>query len=141
MYDNLRATLIHSHDLDGLCAVINAVKGELIEDLQLRDPGLNSMLRLVTHLQQDVQERLVFLSQKYIRDHIVMFVPAAANLDYPNVLSTPPKGSRKIVAILNGQKKETKVMFLLLARSTMNYGMQLFKLLYYFFPSCISQWR
>ncbi|KAH3758902.1 oligomeric Golgi complex component 3 [Pelomyxa schiedti] len=98
LYDVLRSTLIHSHDFDTLCTVLHMLKNEIVENLDLPDKTTGSsavfepVSKLLVNLQQDFQERLVYLAQRHIRDHITLFTPSDSDLNYPDKLSIVTEG-------------------------------------------------
>ncbi len=87
LHDVLRPLVLQQHRIEVLCAAVSIIRGELCEEQLDRRAALSPALRpLLMRLQGDVQERLVFMTQAYIRDEIAGFAPAAAHLEYPERL-------------------------------------------------------
>lgn len=87
MYDIARPLLIHVNDVDTLCELVEIVKGEVLDDQISRKGKPVSCLRpLVEATLSDVQERLTYRAQTYIKEEIGGFVPSLGELDYPELL-------------------------------------------------------
>jgi hypothetical protein len=94
VYKTVRPVAIHQTELDVLCEVVGILSDEVLARGQERNiPTFTTTIR---RLLQDVQERLAYRAQMYIRDYISSFTPTAADLDYPNLLLlvAPPESSR-----------------------------------------------
>jgi hypothetical protein len=48
---------------------------------------VSSFKTVARRMIQDVQERITYLAQTYIRDEIINFSPVSEDLDYPNKLN------------------------------------------------------
>ncbi len=60
----------------------------LSEQLEQRGKSVEAFRPIVSRMLQDVQERLTYLAQTYIRDEISGYVIQAADLNYPEKLLT-----------------------------------------------------
>lgn len=99
LYDSLRPLYIRSRNIEMLCQVVYLLKTEIsVEQLEQRGylcvllpnvPGdsVVPFKAIVRRMIQDVQERLTFLAQTYIRDEIAAYVPSDEDLDYPKKLA------------------------------------------------------
>ena len=88
LYDILRPRIVTFSDMDGICEAVRVVQSEII-DGELTPKGdavapLSSMLFAVL---TDMQERLVYCTHQYIRDHIGGYAADPSELDYPKVLA------------------------------------------------------
>ena len=93
LIDVLRPLYLKVVDVDQLCALVVILKGEVLEEqIELRGASLACMRGCVGMLLHEVQERLTFRAQMYIRDEIQAFTPSADDLDYP----------RKLLALASG---------------------------------------
>eukprot|EP00271_Cylindrocystis_brebissonii_P007614 TRINITY_DN21191_c0_g1_i1.p1 TRINITY_DN21191_c0_g1~~TRINITY_DN21191_c0_g1_i1.p1 ORF type:complete len:848 (+),score=186.53 TRINITY_DN21191_c0_g1_i1:421-2964(+) len=89
LYDTLRPRFIHeANDLEMLCELVDILKAEILdEQLQRRGETAAGLLRpTILRALADVQERLTFRAQTFMRDEIANFVGTAEDLDYPNKL-------------------------------------------------------
>ncbi len=105
LYDNVRPVIIRCSSLDILCNLVNILKKEILEgnkyidsitewltngdDVEQILPKGESLVAfkpVVTRLIEDVQERLIFVAQTYMRDKITDYVPKPADLNYPDKL-------------------------------------------------------
>jgi conserved oligomeric Golgi complex subunit 3 len=78
-YDSLRVRIVRSHSVDDLCLVVSIVNLEFLERQLSQRADLSSALKpILRRIVQDAQERLIFVSQAFVRDHI-----ASAALSYP----------------------------------------------------------
>ncbi|XP_024387285.1 conserved oligomeric Golgi complex subunit 3 [Physcomitrium patens] len=84
LYDTLRARFIHEADLDLLCELVDILKGEVLdEQLGRRRESVAGLHPTILKTLADVQERLTFRAQTYMRDEIANYLPSAEDLDYP----------------------------------------------------------
>lgn len=80
LVDALRPLLLSLTSLEALCDAVSVLKGEVIAEMAApRGPQLAALARAAASLVQDVQERLVFLSQAYVNDAIEGFALAPPN--------------------------------------------------------------
>eukprot|EP00897_Mesotaenium_endlicherianum_P000101 jgi/Mesen1/10091/ME000074S09433 len=87
LYDTLRPRIIHEADLDLLCELVDILRAEVLdEQLQRRGDTCAGLRPTVMRTLADVQERLIFRGQTYMRDEITNYQPSAEELDYPNKL-------------------------------------------------------
>ncbi|KAL0022928.1 hypothetical protein WJX77_008565 [Trebouxia sp. C0004] len=87
LYDALRPQFIHIHALDELCEVVDILTHEVVEEQMGRRGEAVHPLRPVLHRTlADVQERLTFRAQAFIKDEVTNFQARGADLDYPGKL-------------------------------------------------------
>lgn len=87
MYDVARPLLIHVNDVDTLCELVEIVKGEILDDqIYRRGKPVGCLRPLVEATLSDIQERLTYRAQAYIKEEIGGFVPSPGELDYPGIL-------------------------------------------------------
>ncbi|KAA6429125.1 MAG: conserved oligomeric Golgi complex subunit 3-like [Trebouxia sp. A1-2] len=87
LYDALRPQFIHIHALDELCEIVDILTHEVVEEQMGRRGEAVHPLRPVLHRTlADVQERLTFRAQAFIKDEVTNFQPRGADLDYPGKL-------------------------------------------------------
>lgn len=87
LYDTLRPKFIHEADLDQLCELVEILKGEMLdEQLSRRGESVAGLRPIILRTLADVQERLTFRAQTYMRDEIANYLPLAEDLDYPSKL-------------------------------------------------------
>lgn len=88
LYDILRPSVLSLTDIDFICDLVNIVKGEIMEEQMGRygaavAPGLANVMKRIL---ADMQERLTFRAQNFIRDEVEGFRPTDADLNYPGCL-------------------------------------------------------
>ncbi|GAM26061.1 hypothetical protein SAMD00019534_092360 [Acytostelium subglobosum LB1] len=89
LYDTIRPIYIHMHSFESLCNLAHLVRNEILEDIIEQSTKYSNGLKLaVQRMLQDIQERLLFLIQTYIRDEIRTFSPKPEDMDYPNHLQS-----------------------------------------------------
>ena len=77
LVDVLRPLYLKVVDVDQLCALAVILKGEVLEEqIELRGASLGAMRACVGMLLHEVQERLTFRAQMYIRDEIQAYAPS-----------------------------------------------------------------
>ncbi|EGC29162.1 hypothetical protein DICPUDRAFT_159298 [Dictyostelium purpureum] len=87
LYDTLRPVYIHIHSFETLCNLAHLIRNELIDDIVLKSVKYsNGFKNSVERMLQDIQERLIFIIETYIRDEIRTYIPKPEDLDYPNQL-------------------------------------------------------
>ncbi|DBB10820.1 hypothetical protein WJX82_004700 [Trebouxia sp. C0006] len=87
LYDALRPQFIHIHALDELCEIVDILTHEVVEEQMGRRGEAVHPLRPVLHRTlADVQERLTFRAQTFIKDEVTNFQARGADLDYPGKL-------------------------------------------------------
>ncbi|EFA80151.1 oligomeric Golgi complex component [Heterostelium album PN500] len=85
LYDTVRPVYIHIHSFEELCNLAHLIRNEILDDIIEQSTRYCNGLRLaVQRMLQDIQERLLFLIQTFIRDEIRTFSPSPADIDYPN---------------------------------------------------------
>ncbi|KAG2444178.1 hypothetical protein HYH02_009116 [Chlamydomonas schloesseri] len=84
LYDHLRPAVVVMQDLDELCELVDILKHEVMgEQLARRGPGGEALKPLLGRCLADVQGRLIFRVQAYIRDEISGYVLTPEDTDYP----------------------------------------------------------
>ncbi len=85
LYEIVRPYFIAMYDIGSLCGIIHILKTEIIEE-QFDSPGLGkgealaAMRPVMEEILADVQERLVYSMQHYIRDEISYYTPTKEDL-------------------------------------------------------------
>ncbi|KAH7331555.1 hypothetical protein KP509_20G040200 [Ceratopteris richardii] len=87
LYDILRPKLVHEAELDLLCELVEILKIEVLEEeLGRRGDSVAGLKPTILRILADVQERLTFRAQTYMRDEIANYLPSNEDLDYPGKL-------------------------------------------------------
>jgi hypothetical protein len=82
--DALRMRAIASRNLDELCALAHILAKEVLEEqVAPRGTAAAAFQPVAERALRDVQERLAFVAQRHIRDHVSDFRPSDADIDYP----------------------------------------------------------
>jgi len=91
LYTALRPAVIQEMDLDQLGEVVTVLKYEMIEDqIQSRGESLAVLSSVLGRLLADLQERLTYRAQIYLRDEIFLYQSTDMDLDYPAKLTPDP---------------------------------------------------
>lgn len=94
LYDTLRPRLGGIKDIDQLCELASLLRVEvLMEDSaseNAKDQADSSELLypVVRRMLTDIQDRLVYRAQLYIKENVARFVPSANDIDYPSLVQT-----------------------------------------------------
>ena len=84
LYDEMRPGYVAMNDMDVLCELVHVLKHEVLEEqLSHRSSASAGMRPLISRILADVQERLTFRAQAFLRDEVATFVPSESDLDYP----------------------------------------------------------
>ncbi|GAB4817343.1 hypothetical protein N2152v2_004389 [Parachlorella kessleri] len=84
LYDVLRPALVQQQDIDGLCTLVDILKIEVLEEqLGRRGEAVAPLEPMLYRTLADVQERLTYRAQAFIREEVVGFAPKPDDLDYP----------------------------------------------------------
>lgn len=86
LYTQLRPLFIRAQEVELLCSAAHVLKSEILFSIKEKGESVQAFLGVINRILEDIQERLIFLSQKFILDHISTFYPAPADLDYPKRL-------------------------------------------------------
>jgi len=87
LYDMLRPLIIHIYHLETLAELCMILKTEMIDDhVHNNSEQLQAFHQVAMQMLQDVQERLVYRANIYIRDEIKSYHPARGDLAYPQKL-------------------------------------------------------
>ena len=92
-YSNIRAQVIHESNFMNLVELIHVLKDEILEDSSLIHSTTldKTIFTVVERLLHDIQERLAYLAQLYIRDNVTMFSPTQQHINYPKFSLTSTK--------------------------------------------------
>ena len=89
LYDMLRPSVLSLTDIDYICDLVNILKGEVMEeqiggsDGSAIAPGL---MNVMNRILADMQERLIFRAQNFIRDEVSGYRIREEDLRYPKCL-------------------------------------------------------
>lgn len=81
--DILRPRYISMTDLGSLAELVDAFKGELLEDISSKVENAAALETSMRRILSDVQERLIFRAQTYIKDEVGNYRATADDLDFP----------------------------------------------------------
>ncbi|KAK9845860.1 hypothetical protein WJX81_004499 [Elliptochloris bilobata] len=83
LYDALRPAFIHLAALDPLCELVDILQHEVLEEqLGRRGDAVAPLRPVLLRTLADVQQRLTFRVQAFIKEEVAGFQPSAADLDY-----------------------------------------------------------
>jgi len=91
LYTALRPLFIRAQEIDLLCSAAHVLKTEILYTIQEKGESVQAFLGIINRILGDIQERLIYLSQKYILDQICTFYPTKEHLDYPARLQSSQK--------------------------------------------------
>mmetsp|Transcript_3843 Transcript_3843/g.9758 ORF Transcript_3843/g.9758 Transcript_3843/m.9758 type:complete len:775 (+) Transcript_3843:95-2419(+) len=78
LYDILRPYFINVKSITSLCQIINILKVEILdEQFQDKEEALASMRPIMEQIVADVQGRLVYAMQHFIRDEVTLYIPSS----------------------------------------------------------------
>ena len=85
LYDMLRPSVLSLTDIDYICDLVNILKGEVMEEHGggAVTPGL---MNVMSRILADMQERLIFRAQNFIRDEVTGYRIREEDLRYPDCL-------------------------------------------------------
>ncbi|EIE20882.1 Sec34-domain-containing protein [Coccomyxa subellipsoidea C-169] len=87
LYDALRPVFIQLQSLDELCGLVDILQHEVLEEqLGRRGDAVAPLRPVLLRTLADIQERLTFRAQAFIKEEVTGFQPKAEDLDYPNKL-------------------------------------------------------
>jgi hypothetical protein len=87
LYATLRPLYIRTHSIELLCQLVYLLRTEIISDhLEQRGKSVEAFTPIVLRMLQDIQERLTFLAQSFIRAMISSYEPEPQDLNYPQRL-------------------------------------------------------
>lgn len=87
LYDIIRPIIVRCSDLDTLCSIVNVFTKEIIEKfVDSKKSDLSPLVQVILKIVEDVQSRLIFLSDSYIMDEIASYEPRSEELNYPDIL-------------------------------------------------------
>jgi len=87
LYDLFRPRLLQAGDVDGLCALVELLQGEMLDEhVRRRGDAVAAVVPFVRRTLGDVQERLLFRAHTFLRQEVHLFSPTAADLDFPKCL-------------------------------------------------------
>ncbi|KAJ5211688.1 uncharacterized protein N7498_003334 [Penicillium cinerascens] len=87
LYDHLRPRIIHETDIRNLCQLCTLLQTRYFldpeDEPEQTDTNQLDFAVLIQPALQDVQTRLVFRAQAFLRDEIEKYKPLPADIDYP----------------------------------------------------------
>lgn len=87
LYDHLRPRIIHETDIRNLCQLCTMLQTRYFldpeDEPEQTDTNQLDFAILIQPALQDVQTRLVFRAQAFLRDEIEKYKPLPADIDYP----------------------------------------------------------
>ena len=86
LYDIVRPSLVSMYEIGDLCEIANILKLEVLGEFDAKGEALASLRPTVELILADVQGRLIYSLQQFIRDEIAMYAPTPEELAYPAVL-------------------------------------------------------
>jgi hypothetical protein len=93
LYDALRPAFIQLQSLDDLCALVDILQHEVLEEqLGRRGDAVAPLRPVLLRTLADVQERLTFRAQAFIKEEVAGFAPKPEDLDYPGKLERQDEG-------------------------------------------------
>eukprot|EP00112_Aurelia_sp_Birch-Aquarium-sp1_P012947 Seg2728.2 transcript_id=Seg2728.2/GoldUCD/mRNA.D3Y31 product="Conserved oligomeric Golgi complex subunit 3" protein_id=Seg2728.2/GoldUCD/D3Y31 len=105
LYETFRPLIIHMTHMETLAEICNILQVEMLEEhIARKADQLSAFEVIISQLLEDVQERLVYKAQTYIRNDIESYKPAAGDLAYPDKLMVEASS----VMENNEEGKETK---------------------------------
>jgi len=97
LYDNLRTRIIHVIHLETLAELVTILKAEMIDEhVKNSAKELATFETVCTQMLEDVQERLVYRTQVYIRNEILSYKPSPGDIAYPEKLEMMQKIAQSI---------------------------------------------
>jgi hypothetical protein len=81
--DILRPKYISITDLSLLADLVEAMKGEMLADVSTKIENAKALEPVLRRILSDVQERLIFRAQTYIKDQVGNYRPTSEDLDFP----------------------------------------------------------
>lgn len=88
LYNSLRPLFIRAQEVDLLCSSAHILKSEILFTIQEKGESVQAFLGVINRMLEDIQERLIFLAQRFILEQICTFSPQPEDLDYPSKLFT-----------------------------------------------------
>eukprot|EP00435_Cladocopium_sp_Y103_P024285 s2578_g5.t4 len=85
-YQTMRPLVLACDSIDSLREIGDSLQSDVLEPQRQSRIDLVSFLGMVYRLHKDVQEKLIYRVEMYIRDSIKGYVPSNSDLDYPWVL-------------------------------------------------------
>ncbi|WIA18992.1 hypothetical protein OEZ85_003659 [Tetradesmus obliquus] len=85
LYDLLRPRFVQLADMDTLAELIDILQHEVLREQLARraGPGGEALVPTLSRALADLQERLIYRAQAFIKDEVESYVPAGDDLAYP----------------------------------------------------------
>ena len=83
VYDVLRPLVLKQTALEPLCEMVLVLRDEVLADGSRASPACAPLESMFKRLLQDLQERILFRFQTFLRDEVRAFRPAPHEIDYP----------------------------------------------------------
>ena len=93
LYDVLRPLVLKQTALEPLCEMALVMHDEVLADCSRASPACAPLESMLKRLLQDLQERILFRFQTFLRDEVRAFRPAPHQIDYPARFTTDSSGS------------------------------------------------
>ncbi|KAL4897046.1 Sec34-domain-containing protein [Aspergillus ambiguus] len=107
LYDYLRPRIIHEDKIIRLCQLCTLLQTRYLfdQDEETESPDANQLdfHSLIQPALEDVQTRLVFRAQAFLRDEIERYKPRAEDLDYP------ARNKQGLISVSEGQISGRKI--------------------------------
>ena len=87
-YQTMRPLVLACDSIDSLREIAECLQMDVMEPQRRSKMDLVSFLGMVYRLHKDVQEKLIYRVEMYIRDTIKGYIPVNNDLDYPSLLYT-----------------------------------------------------
>ncbi len=102
LYEIVRPYFIAMYDITSLCSIVSILKAEILDEQFGSEKGeaLSAMRPVIEEILADVQERLVYSMQHYIRDEIAYYTPTKEDLTFGESKEEEDKEKEK-----NGEQK------------------------------------
>eukprot|EP00124_Ichthyophonus_hoferi_P004781 Ihof_evm2s575 gene=Ihof_evmTU2s575 len=93
LYDTIRPFLIKLTDNDLLAELCDIVATEILSDISQSASGMmDAFANVIGQILEDLQDRLVYRSQAYLRLDVGSYQPTPEDLNYPDKLEHAPLG-------------------------------------------------
>lgn len=102
-YDYLRPKILRTQELEILCSLLNIIESEIVQEwFEKRSLELIALKPMVYRMIEDIKDRLIFLSDIYLRDKISDFQPSSIDIDYLSKLLEATKKKMSLPEVLDG---------------------------------------
>jgi len=111
MYEYLRPHVIRTEEMDILCDIVMIIDQEIRPQIETKGMALADFGKVIDRLVADIQERLQYRAQIFIRDSIRDYKPSPEDLAYHELLVKLKKesGEEALAASTEGKGNKFKV--------------------------------